>query len=363
MNNSSENRTENTFSIIIFVFCAMVFFMAYNFRDSSDNFDLPRYYSLMDLFFSGHEPLWYVISFMYDYGNDFIYYVFLFLFNNTPLGREFVPGLFTALYYFLLTKSFVKNVKYSSENLLLLLGLFAFPNIMYVVTISRTTAAIVFFCIGVLFHFKNKKLTSILFFVMAIMTHFSSLMFVIVFFLTMFLCRFVLKGKIGAVNTLCVLLPPIMFFLGIGLYNYVLELSLLSSLEDTKYDRYVSTSHGADYSNFSWLYLLQFYLSLFVAYVMLIINKRSTSFSRILLMVCLSITCGLVSASQNLFNRWLMLLPFLYSLQFAEIFATNKGLSPLKRNKDIYTIGAVGSLMVLLVFMMMMYSSHSYFGL
>ena len=363
MNNSSRNKSRKTFSVIVFFLCAIVFYMAYNFRDSSDNFDLPRYYSLMDHFFNGSESLWYVITSMYDYGNDFIYYVFLFLFNNTPLGREFVPGLFTASYYLLLMISFTKRVNYSSDNLLLLLGLFAFPNIMYVITIARTTAALVFFFVGVLYYSIDKKIVSILFFVLAIMTHFSSLMYVATFFLTLFLYNTWLKGKTKTVNTLCVLLPPIMFFLGLFLYNYVSELSLLSSLDDTKYDRYVASSGGTDFSNFSWLYMLQFYLSLFVVYIMLIINKRSTSFSRVLLMVCLSITCGLMSANQNLFNRWLMLLPLLYSLQFAELFVANKDLTPLKQSKEINTMWNIVSLMVLLVFMLMMYSSHSYFGL
>lgn len=299
---------------------------------------------------------------MYAFGNDFIYYVFLFLFNKTSLGREFVPGLFTALYYYLLMKSFRNSVRFSSENLLLLLGLFAFPNIMFVITISRTSAALVFFFIGVLFHSNDKKVAPILFFVMAIMTHFSSFMFVLAFFLAVFLHRAWLIKKISLFNVLCVVLPPIMFFLGLVLFNSVSE-GVFSFVEDTKYDRYATSSEGADFSNFSWLYMLQFYLTLLVAYILLIVNKQSTSFSRVLLMVCLSITCGLMSANQNLFNRWLMLLPLLYSLQFAEIFVVNRELITLKQRKVINSIGVIGSTMVLLVFMLMMYSSHSYFGL
>ena len=336
--------------------------MAYNFRDISENFDLPRYYTLMDHFFNGQESLWDVIAFMYAYGNDFIYYVFLFLFNNTPLGREFVPGLFTAMYYFLLMKSFAKEISYSSENLLLLLGLFAFPNVMFVITISRTTAALVFFFIGVLFHSNDRKIFSILFFIIAVMTHFSSLMYVGAFFLSVLLYKTGLKSKTEIINILCVVLPPVMYFLGIVLLNSVSN-SFFLVVEETKYDRYVGTTSGADYSNFSWLYKLQFYLTLFVAYILLIINRHSTSFSRVLLMICLSITFGLLSANQNLFNRWLILLPLLYSQQFVEVIIVNKESCPYKQNKGIEAIGVIGSLMVLLVFMLMMYSSHSYLGL
>lgn len=362
MNKTSGYKKGKIFSIIIFFLCAIVFYMAYNFRDTSDNFDLPRYYSLMDFFFNGSESIRYVIAYMYAFGNDFIYYVFLFLFNNTPLGREFVPGMFTAAYYFLLMKSFRNNVIFSSERLLLLLGLFAFPNIMYVITISRTTAAIVFFFIGVLLYSNDKKIASILLFAMAVMSHYSSLMFVLVFFLSLLLYRFVLKDKKRTVNAICVVLPPLMFFLGLALFNSVSE-RVFSFVEDTKYDRYATSSQGTDFSNFSWLYMLQFYLTLLVTYILLIINKQSTSFSRVLLMVCLSITCGLMSANQNLFNRWLMLLPLLYSLQFDEIFVTNRELVTSKLRKEINSIGVIESTMVLLVFILMMYSSHSYFGL
>ena len=362
LNNRPSGKRRRFLSIIIFFLCSLVFYMAYHFKDPIGNFDLPRYYDIMDSFFNGDEPLWYVVVYMFAYGNDFIYYLFLFLFNQTPLGREFVAGLFTALYYFLLMRSF-STFKYSSRNMLFLLGLFAFPNIMYIITISRTAAAVVFFFIGVLFYFNNRKIVTILFFAVSVMTHFSSIMFVVAFFMTVLLYSTWLKNKTRTVNILCVLLPPLMLFLGIALYNYVFDSGLLSSLEDTKYDRYTGISSGAEYNNFSWLYKLQFYLSLFVAYILLIINKQSTSFSRILLLFYLSITCGLLSASQNLFNRWLILLPLLYSLQYVEIITTNKGLNTIKGRRAVTTFFVPISLLVLLVFMMMMYSSHSYFGL
>lgn len=345
----------------VFSLCVMVFLMGYNFHDVEGGFsDVARYYEIIEMFFSSNDSLLYVIGYSLAYGNDFIYYLALFLFNKTSLGMQFVTGLVSATYFFLLIKGFSKKIfKFNDTSFILLLGLFCFPNLIYVITISRISMAIVFFFTGVLFFTKDRKMLSLLFFVLAGLTHFASLMFVFVFFFSVLLYNIWLKRSQKFFNKLCLFLPLIMYVLGIILFNYLMNTDVLSFLGDTRYEDYVKESENAQYDNFSWLYHLQFIFSLILPYVLLNVSKRN-SFERFLLLTFLSITMAFASADQNFFNRWLMILPLIYSLYFTDLYLdsfSNKSNTYIKLRSSIMISGSIISIML---FVMVVYGSRMY---
>lgn len=356
-----KRKKKQPFYWEVFFLCLFVFILGYCFHDNGGFSDVGRYYEMIDIFFSGKESIIYVIGYMYAYGNDFIYYLSLFLSAKTPLGMQFVTGVVSATYYYLLMHNFMRmKPELNSKNLVLLLGLFCIPNVIYIITISRTAMALVFIFIGILLYTKKHRLWALIFFVFAVLSHFGSLMFVAVFFITLLLYNIRLDRSLRTVNLLCTLLPPIMLFLGLTIFNTILETGVFSFLVDTRYDVYVAnTKTGSQYANFSWIYHLQFIFSMIFIYILLNVDKRN-SFNRVLLLIYLSVTAAFVSASQNLFNRWLMVLPLIYSLYFPDLYNlcfSNKGKMDSLFGKRTLIIGSFISIMI---FIFLVYGTRTY---
>lgn len=149
------------------------------------NLDLGRYYKMIELsqFSSKSE---FLLNHL-ENEMDFIYQLLLFSFATNKLDMNYVTVSFFFLYFlsiYFIVRDNGKNFKLGIVVVYILLSL---PTI-WILTISRNTAALVFFFLGIHALLFNRKYISFVLFLAAIFTHIS-----MVLYLIMLLMSFVLS--------------------------------------------------------------------------------------------------------------------------------------------------------------------------
>lgn len=350
---SKKNRSKAYFIIVLL--STIVFFFGYNFNDPHGYFDVGRYYEMVDELFPASTPIGYIIAYEFAIGWDFIYYVVLFVFNQTSLGMPFVTGCVCFLYYYFSLKVFANNInKLTSQSTILLLGLFSLPNVIRVIENSRTSMAVLFLFIGILFHFKKKHFLFIFFFICAALTHIGSLMFSGLYFLVIVLYFLWLNKKQKLVKILCLLLPPLLIISITFLMNTVLTSDVMDNLfADGNYTKYLSTQEGESKDNMSWVFKLQFWGTALTSYVLMNLDDKN-SFLKVLFLFYGSITISMWSVTQNFLYRWMIVLPLIFSLYFTEVYVNTKNRESKTKNKSLLSTLQLISCINIIIYLLML---------
>ncbi|NLB80269.1 MAG: hypothetical protein GX800_01310 [Clostridiaceae bacterium] len=341
-------------NFLIFILVTIIFFMGYNFI-SPDALDLGRYYETAERWQG--EKIKDIAESFFERSVDFIYYVLLVLFGNTFVGAEFVTGATVALYYFMIMWTFARYVRrITLTNVIYFVGLFSFPNFIWVVSISRNAMAIMFIFAGVLFWLKDKKIITAIFFILAAFTHFSVLIYVALFFLSLLLYK-LLSKKEKLVSILCFILPPLMYLLSYYILDNFLNSTLLNAfLGESHYTTYSDfAGENTDYSFYGYGDKSVMYVTLLSTYILLNIDKK-VSTRKVLLLVFGSITIGMFTASAAFFNRFMICLPIFYSLYFSELYRENVLTSPSHHNRNVANVMLFNSMLSIMSLILLWYS-------
>lgn len=168
-----------------------------------DALDIGRYYEMADV--ESSYDLTSIILLHIAQGIDFIYYIILNFVHSLGFPYDLATIFFVALYWFLTL--LIMDDLYGLGNVPKKIWLVAlcFAPCVWVLSISRTIAALCFLYAGVLLALNKKKLGAILFMIIAFFTHVSSFFFIGVLLLAIFLKRFYTKAHFSA-NLLLVVL-------------------------------------------------------------------------------------------------------------------------------------------------------------
>lgn len=264
-----------------------------------------------------------IVLYYFNNGFDFIFYIGLGAFSKSLSGLQLFMGIITALYYYALFKPFIKIPGSLTLNkFLLFVGLLCLPSVLYVVNLSRTVFAIVFFTFGVACWLKKKYIAHLVLFVVTFFTHAGTIIFIALFYIGVLL-YFLLKNKPYLTSFLCIILPPTFFVLFRILFMDALQNAFLIDLFfDTKYDQYFNAT-GKATLDISIGALLSIYCEIFLSYVLVNLD-RQVSLNKIVFLVFTTITASVLTVNQNLLNRFILVLPVFYSYYLFELINNNK---------------------------------------
>ena len=285
--------------------------------------DLSRYYEYVDDL--GNSTPREVAEYFHKIKFDFLYFYSLSFFKNSFLGMSFLTGLINMTFYYLILKdadAFL--LKHSKQYVVLILGLFCFPNFIWVLELSRTAMAVCFFFMGVLLWLKGKRLVPLLFFALSFITHTTSVMLSFVFILSYYLYIFYFYKKNRIVNILCYILPFIMAILLGGVFGSIISNPLLELVVgDSAYQGYLGGS-GADVNGFAYAEYgtVAIMLAEMVSVYLLLNVCKQNSLERFLLLIFGSLTIGFCFASVNFYKRFALCFSIFYVLYFLYLYKT-----------------------------------------
>lgn len=279
-----------------------------NYRIGMSLFNM-SYYDIFDTYFNN--------------GYDFIFYIGLGFSAKYEFGMPVFMGIITALYY-VETFKYVNKLRggLTLNNALLLIGLLSFPSILYVVNLSRSVFALYFFAIGVNKWLLKKYKSHLLFFLISIVTHAGTIIFVSLFYVGI-LAYSLLKNNSNLTRVLCLILPPSFFILFRTLFLDVLQNDfLINFFFETKYLHYFDATGQAELEG-SVGSVLSILGEIGLCYVLINLDKQVTV-KKILCLVFTTMTAAFLTVNHNMTNRFILVLPIVYSLYFFELFEKYK---------------------------------------
>lgn len=349
-----KNTNRNVF---LFVLLAIAFYVGVNFV-SPPALDIGRYYESIEDIYRGLTASQTILLRVAERG-DFLYILALWFFDQTFLGMTFVTGCVLVLYYFFVLWPFVKYVnRLTTTSLLLMLGLFCFPEFIWVITISRTTMMLVLFFVGVLLWLKHKRTYSLMFFALSCLTHVSALMFIVIFVGGVWLYDKWFSKRGYAVNILCAILPLLLCIVIRVLLQSFMNLSLLSSVtEGTGYSSYVGGQLSTiQYDNYGYGSKAMMLTNMVSMYLLINVDRRRSLY-RFLLMIFGACTFGFMFASQTFYNRFSMCLPLFFALYMSELYTNRvKDPSTKQQEKRVLNTMAINAALCVVSFMLEIYS-------
>lgn len=333
-NSKSITSQKKTKHPIVFFLVALIFILAASF-DCPEYLDLGRYYDIVHSNFSSHDHVTDVIMWSLLWNRDFIYFVLFWIFDNSFLSAAFLTGITCALYYYLVLTQLSNSIrKITPLSIILLVGLFCFPNIIWVFSIPRNITAYLFFWSGILLWFKNKKPQAIILFILTIFTHISCILHVAIFFATVFLYNIWLKNRPSLVKALSFLLPIISPLFVVTILNrFITSDSFSDSMGDMRYTQNdIEAMDAGAFDSFGYGDI-SVILFTFIAIYLLLIVDRNVSLKKVLLIVFGSLTIGMSAGAQVFMMRFMLCMPFFYALYCGELYSYCTT-GPLTKHKD-----------------------------
>lgn len=216
-----RNISGNQKYVFILIFCA-IFLSLYKFPDS---LDIVKYYESVKYAVNTNISfIDYVID-TFNYNIDFVYFSSLFLFGRLGIDLNFVTWLYISTYFCLIVKcsdEFAEK-RYGLQTLIPFIGLFCVP-LDWVISISRTVAAITFLYIAIISYQKERLLKCFVFLIISFFTHFLMILFISIFVVSIVLGKLKIKPFISNIILIC--------FVFVGLVPEILadKVSLIFSI-------------------------------------------------------------------------------------------------------------------------------------
>lgn len=310
---------------ILFTFCFFASFAAVYLFHCSEALDLGRYYEKAEM-----ESSYDIVSIILLHivqTIDFIYYVILNFVHSIGLPYDFATFLFVGSYW-ILSLLIIDNL-YGLKTIpkKIWLVTLCFAPFVWVVTISRTTAAFCFLFTGVFLAINNKRPGAIIFFILAFFTHVSCSLFLGVLLLALFIKRIYTKKQFSTNMLLAVLIVASLFAPSlmermVNLFGSVLNTDYYSVYADSiKYVNVfnVPTIGIGDKAPIAvcWLYSI----------IILAISK-SKDFCYWVLYICTIFLTMFISSNLMMTNRFIMFMPPFFGACFVKNYIDNKN----KRN-------------------------------
>lgn len=190
--------------LALFAFCIFVSAVFVYLFHCNEALDIGRYYEMADI--ESSYDLVSIVLLHLAQGIDFIYYVILNFVHSLGYPYDFATILFVGFYWFL-TLLIIDNL-HGLRNVPKKIWLIAlcFAPCVWVLSISRTIAALCFLYAGVLLATNKKRIGAIFFMIIAFFTHVSSFLFIGVLLFAIFIKRVYAKTHFSANMLLAVLI-------------------------------------------------------------------------------------------------------------------------------------------------------------
>lgn len=329
----------NTFVIYfsIIVLAAVCVFSYKVWEDEA--LDLGRYYKQAEIDVKLYDSIFDFIHSQIILNGDFIYFTALYSASRTGIPLSFVTIFFLSLYcisaYGLINISYRIN---EFKNIYIIFVLTLCP-IIWILTISRTTAALSFFFLGCLFLKKNQRKKAYLLYIIAIFTHISMILFILLVLVSHSLSKLRFR-KTRSYILLCIalvgyMIPTIIMdiispyiTLIQSRYAYYAEMEMQSPL-------FASSLGIGDKVPIIFIYALQFYL---------LIKDKRTDWTFWMLYICWSMLSFFIWSDMMMTNRIIMLsVPFV-GISFYHLLSCSKNRKKLQIISCLGILIAIGSL-------------------
>ena len=342
-------------NVIFFILLLVLLCVGYSFNPPA-HLDLIRYYEMVED--QGSSSSSEVAEYFHLIKFDFVYFYLLAYFKHTFLGMTFLTGLINMVFYYLVLKDADSLLlKYSKYYFVLMFGLFCFPNFIWVLELSRTALAVIFFFIGVLIWMRWNKFYSLAFFALAMITHTTSIMFSLLFILSYYSYVFFFYKKDRLINILSVILPFIMLVVLSIAFKAVINNPLLAILVgDSAYQGYLggisADANGFAYAEYGTVAIM--IAEMVSVYLLLNVSKQN-SLERFLLLIFGSVTIGFCYASGNFYKRFALCFTLFYAMYFVYLYK-NEILGRTKNRTKILRTMSFNSYICIFSFLLEFYA-------
>lgn len=329
----------NTFIIYLsIIILAAICVFSYNVGED-EALDLGRYYKQAEVDVNLYKSIFGFIHSRIILNGDFIYYTALYSALRIGIPLSFVTIFFLSLYCISAYK--LVNISYPTneyKNIYIVFFLTLCP-IIWLLTISRTTAALSFFFLGCLFLKSHQNKKAYVFYLIAIFTHISMILFILLVLASCWLS----KLKVRRIRSY--------ILLGIALVGYMTPtiimdfLSPYIALTQSRYAYYAememqsplfASSLGVgDKVPIIFIYALQFYL---------LIKDKRTDWTFWMLYICWSLLSFFIWSDMMMTNRIIMLsVPFI-GISLYHLLSCSKNRKKLQVISYLGILIAIGSL-------------------
>lgn len=331
--------------LLLWITGIFVFFSTYFYVPPAYS-DLGRYYELLESLAS-YKNILYGVMLQQEEDIDFIYELTMLAAYSVGIGFQFVTALVCTLYWFIISRIFLKSqAKITSIVLVCFLGVIFFPNMMDVIGTARNVMAFLFLFTGFGCWLENKKKWAILCFVLSIFTHFSCTIHVAIFYVAVYLYKILLSKHPMLTNILCALLPIIMYLSGASIVNEIFLSNFMQDMfgDSAGYGSYVSRTVTKVEYNFIGIGQVAFLSShLLILYLLINVDKRN-SLQRVLVMVFFSMITMSYACSYNLLVRFFLCIAYFYASYASDC------LNSIRKNKNLKTSLICSSFLLVLIF-------------
>ena len=328
----------------LFFFVVALFFV--NAVVKVDDYDLHRYFDEA-VRFAKTSSLLQMIKEVWSIEFDFIYYVILYFSVKLSISLKLVTALFVATYYWIILGVLKDDRKLINDRIVDFVILFVVP-IIWVVSISRNLAAIVFLYAGVVSILKSKRINGILWLVIGVLTHFSVLMYVVVFVVSMLL------RKIRIKPFFVVLFIAFFYILSQVIPDYLYNsIKLIATDRDlgyyTRFENVVS-ANVLEEGNWPVGDILSLIFVCVFSITVLLFNKKQ-GFEFWTLFILLIFLAFFVETSVMFVNRCMMIMPLFIGMNVLSIYKEGTN----SQKKILKYLSYAGGL----VFMLYIYTSRT----
>lgn len=316
MNKVTKNIDRKKIFILCFFASAVIVYLFH----CNEALDIGRYYETADR--ESMFDLFSIILLHLAQGIDFIYYIILNFVHSLGFPYDFATILFVGFYWFL-TLLIIDNL-YGLGNVPKKIWLITlcFAPCVWVLSISRTIAALCFLYAGVLLATNKKWLGAVVFFLLAFFTHVSSFLFIGILLIASVVKRIYAKTHFSANMLLAVLIVasfvlPSLIGMMVNIFGDILNTDYYSNYASRHVGNVFSTSSIGIGDKVPiavcWLYSI----------IILVVSKSKNLCYWVLYISTIFLTM-FIGSSLMMTNRIIMFMPPFFGACFVKAYIDNR---------------------------------------